>query len=489
MLEKGNIAIALVQQGKYNEALAIFEEAYEDHKKILGEDHPHSMMIQRNIGEALKSVGKYDEALKVLKTVYKKQKKVLGPDSPDTILTVNSIGYTLHGQNKLTEALKLLQESLEKCRIVLGPEHPSTLKVINSIAVILTQEKKYGESLKHSREVLKIQEKILGIHHNDTLSTKHNIATALFESGKLDEALKIYKEIRSKEKDSTRPDSLSTKKNMLLILTIQGKLDEALKLSKELLNAQEIVFGKRHKETFLTKISMVEILNRANKSYSAFKILREIFETADDDILNTIGKDKITEWMNGVERETGLLFSVIRRNDPGELQELFDYGRDVNSADKNESTLLHYAAANGHNRIVEVLLKNGADVNLINIKGDTALHEAAANGLLNIVMNLLKFGSMYDVRNNEGATALDLCKNENSRRLLKSVREAFAYAEVGDGRIIHTLNDLQPDELEAVQKTRNKEGKTFFQLIIMQKHKHLPNIVLDIIRGKKIVFK
>lgn len=49
-------------------------------------------------------------------------------------------------------------------------------------------------------------------------------------------------------------------------------------------------------------------------------------------------------------------------------------------SDNNGATALFVAAASGHSKIVQLLIKNGADVNLKNNEGLTPLHAASDFG-------------------------------------------------------------------------------------------------------------
>ncbi len=80
----------------------------------------------------------------------------------------------------------------------------------------------------------------------------------------------------------------------------------------------------------------------------------------------------------------------------------------INHQDSHGMTALHWAAAQGHNNIVKLLLDFGANVNLQNAEGNTPLHLAARNGNLSVVKLLLARGANATVVNRQGQTALAL---------------------------------------------------------------------------------
>jgi ankyrin repeat protein len=93
------------------------------------------------------------------------------------------------------------------------------------------------------------------------------------------------------------------------------------------------------------------------------------------------------------------------------VQRLIDHGADVNIKDnKDRQTALHSAALRGHKAVVQRLIDHGADVNIKDDKyGWTALHWAAAQGHEAVVQRLIDHRADINIKDNEdGRTALYL---------------------------------------------------------------------------------
>ncbi len=82
----------------------------------------------------------------------------------------------------------------------------------------------------------------------------------------------------------------------------------------------------------------------------------------------------------------------------------------INHPDSHGMTALHWAAAQGHDDIIKLLLDFGANINLRNVEGNTPLHLAARNGNLSTVRLLLARGANATLVNRDGQTPLGLAR-------------------------------------------------------------------------------
>ncbi|HUW36862.1 MAG TPA: ankyrin repeat domain-containing protein [Rhodocyclaceae bacterium] len=87
------------------------------------------------------------------------------------------------------------------------------------------------------------------------------------------------------------------------------------------------------------------------------------------------------------------LLGAIDNNDSSLVAQLLVRGMDVDTVDREGNTLLMRAAREGHNHILELLLRNKANVLKINKYGDSALLLAAFNGRAQAVEKLVAAGA------------------------------------------------------------------------------------------------
>jgi uncharacterized protein len=102
-------------------------------------------------------------------------------------------------------------------------------------------------------------------------------------------------------------------------------------------------------------------------------------------------------------------------------------GAAVNAPSRNElkAAPLQSAAAGGHERIVDMLLKNGADPNVREQGGYTPLHAAAQNGDLATIRTLIYGGADLASKSNNGQTPLDLALEAGHEEATKLLQEGI----------------------------------------------------------------
>ena len=109
----------------------------------------------------------------------------------------------------------------------------------------------------------------------------------------------------------------------------------------------------------------------------------------------------------------------IQSGDRGAALELLAKGADVNQAQADGTTPLHWAVYRFDRELVQTLLRKGARVNAINRYGASPLSEAARVANLEITDMLLEAGADANVANEDGQTALMLAARTGNVVLAK----------------------------------------------------------------------
>ncbi len=184
------IADLLIAQGQSNSAENILRSVVEVRTHVLGPEHPDTLWSRGNLAIALAEQGKYSEAEAQFRGVFKIREKVSRPE-PSTLESQNNLAIALAQQGKPAEAEAQFREIIKIEENVLGPEHPETLASRGNLANALDLQGKHTEAEAQFREVIKIEDKVLGPEHPGTLDSCYEFASGLKQQGKFEEAKEV----------------------------------------------------------------------------------------------------------------------------------------------------------------------------------------------------------------------------------------------------------------------------------------------------------
>lgn len=109
------------------------------------------------------------------------------------------------------------------------------------------------------------------------------------------------------------------------------------------------------------------------------------------------------------------------------VEYLIKAGAPINSPSRNDlkAAPIQSAAAAGHTKIVELLLRHGADPSIREQGGYTPLHAAAQNGDVEMIKALIYGGADLDTKSNDGKIPLDLALEAGHQAAAKLLQEGI----------------------------------------------------------------
>ena len=120
------------------------------------------------------------------------------------------------------------------------------------------------------------------------------------------------------------------------------------------------------------------------------------------------------------------LIGAVKQRDLGAVETLLRYGVDVNAAEGDGTTALHWAVQADDSQMATALIKAGARVSQTNRLGVTPLSLAATNGSARVIDALLKAGASPNEASPEGETVLMTAARTGNAQAVGVLLEAGA---------------------------------------------------------------
>ncbi|WPH01833.1 Hypothetical protein R9X50_00468700 [Acrodontium crateriforme] len=281
LMSMNKLASTYSSQGRWTEAEQLKVRVLEITKKVLGEEHPDTLMSMSNLASTYSDQGRLAEAEQLCVRVLELQKKVLGEKHPNTLASMNNLASTYLYQERSTEAEQLYVRVLELRKKVLGEKHPNTLASMNNLAWTYLYQKRSTEEEQLYVRVLELQKKVLGEKHPNTLASMNNLARTSFNQGRLTEAEQLYVrvlELRKKVLGEKHPNTLMSMNNLARTSFNQGRLTEAEQLYVRVLELQKKVLGEKHPNTLMSMNDLASTYSKQGRLTEAEQLYVRVLE-------------------------------------------------------------------------------------------------------------------------------------------------------------------------------------------------------------------
>ncbi len=235
--------------GKYDKALACFEESLHLKTFFLGKGHLDVADSYNNIGNTYYYKGLYDKAL----TFHFKSKQIkiqlLGKDNIALAGTYNGIGICYDAQGFYSKALAYYNKSLDLRSRYLGKDDPSLAQNYNNLGLCYFSTGLFDNALIYLNQALQIRQQHYGVEHASVAQTLLNIGACFYRKKECDEALYFYEKslrIRKVIYGNRHPNVTTALNNIGLCFSCKNQYEKALEYHYEALEIRLQTLGQDH---------------------------------------------------------------------------------------------------------------------------------------------------------------------------------------------------------------------------------------------------
>ena len=148
LFPQGNLAIALQNLNRPDEALPLFRTVYYGTLAVHGATDEKTLNSANNITTSLLDNGLFAEAKQFAREQLRITQQHLGDLHTNTIHAYNNLSQVLSEPPDATkadvaEAVELIERSLKLARIALGPTHPTTQRVIRNLTTTRNIQRRF----------------------------------------------------------------------------------------------------------------------------------------------------------------------------------------------------------------------------------------------------------------------------------------------------------------------------------------------------------
>jgi tetratricopeptide (TPR) repeat protein len=247
-----NLAGLYQSQGRYSEAEPLYKQALAISKQQLGDNHPLTATILNNLAGLYRVQGRYSEAEPLYKQALAISKQQLGDNHPDTAASLHNLAGLYQSQGRYSEAEPLYKQALAIIKQQLGDNNPATATSLNNLAGLYRVQGRYSEAEPLYKQALTIIKQQLGDNNPATATSLNNLAGLYRGQGRYSEAEPLYKEalaIIKQQLGDNNPATATSLNNLAGLYRVQGRYSEAEPLYKQALAIRKQQLGDNHPST------------------------------------------------------------------------------------------------------------------------------------------------------------------------------------------------------------------------------------------------
>jgi tetratricopeptide (TPR) repeat protein len=246
---------SLFNDGRYKEAEELQVQVMQATKRVLGDEHPDTLLSMGNLASTYRNQGRWKEAEELQVQVMQATKRVLGDEHPDTLTSMGNLASTYSDQERWKEAEELEVQVMQATKRVLGDEHPDTLITMGNLASTYRDQGRWKEAEELQVQVMQMRKRVLGDEHPDTLTSMGNLALTYSNQERWKEAEELQVQVMQATKrvlGDDHPDTLLSMDNLALTYSDQERWKEAEELQVQVMQIRKRVLGDEHPDTLLS---------------------------------------------------------------------------------------------------------------------------------------------------------------------------------------------------------------------------------------------
>jgi len=253
-------------------------------ERLLGPDHPDTLVAAGQLADALLASGQAPDAVRCSRWVLDGRDRVLGPGHPAAIAARVSLGRALAASGETSEALTVLREAAGRSQRAHGPGDPGALADLDEYAAAFLAAGDTATAVRFCKQALAGREQQHGPDGSATLAAALRLAGACLADGRAKAAISQYKRVLAARENALgpdHPDTLAVRASLAAGYDTAGQIGEALREHQQACAGYERAFGPDHPGTLACKADLASAYYTAGQLGDAVTVLRDSIPRAE----------------------------------------------------------------------------------------------------------------------------------------------------------------------------------------------------------------
>ncbi|MEL7473836.1 MAG: tetratricopeptide repeat protein [Planctomycetota bacterium] len=238
------LALALVKQGRFDEAEPMLTTAIDEHTERFGREHEITAQAIDALGQLCVAMERNRDAIPLIEELLDIRTRTVGPERIETLSAMNILGMLYSNTDRFDDAETIYTQAIAISERAHGDRHPQTTELRASLGWAFyhdatshqrTDEARFADKLASARaineHVLEQRHRLLGEEHPSTLAVMNNLGAVYKKLGMYaaaDELAEKDIEIAIRTLGETHPDTIVSLANMGNSLRNRERHNEAI---------------------------------------------------------------------------------------------------------------------------------------------------------------------------------------------------------------------------------------------------------------------
>ena len=273
-----NLAALYDSQGHYSKAESFFQQALEMKKRLFNGDHPDVAASLNNLALLYKSQAHYEKAEPLLLQALEMRKRLFNGDHRDIATSLNNLAYIYSDQGRYGDAEPLYQQALEMRKRLFNGDHRNIATSLNNLAALYSDQGRYEKAEPLHLEALEMRKRLFNGDHPDVAQSLNNLASLYSDQGRYGDAEPLYQqglEMLQRLFTGDHPDVASSLNNLASLYNYQGRYGDAEPLYQQGLEMLQRLFTGDHPDVASSLNNLASLYNYQGRYSEAEPVFQQ----------------------------------------------------------------------------------------------------------------------------------------------------------------------------------------------------------------------